>query len=173
MTETKRCVQCGEVKDLEDFYKMKGMRDGHRNDCKACNLAARRARYLSDPQKAIKRVKDWQVANRGRHLETQRRRRQRPEARARERAGHLKRKYGITLQEYERLLAAQGGRCAICRRLPRGDISLHVDHEHGTGRVRGLLCFRCNNALGDFGDSRDLLQSAVRYLERPLASPAP
>ncbi|HEX2040479.1 MAG TPA: endonuclease domain-containing protein, partial [Acidimicrobiales bacterium] len=59
------------------------------------------------------------------------------------------------------------GRCAICKRKPTKGISLHVDHEHRTRRVRGLLCFRCNNALGDFGDRSDLLVAALDYLTPP------
>lgn len=81
-----------------------------------------------------------------------------------DRRSHLKRKYGITPEPYDALLAEQEGGCAICGRPPRSDIALHVDHEHGTGRIRGLLCFRCNNALGDFDDDHDRLAKAVHYL---------
>ena len=81
-----------------------------------------------------------------------------------DRKSYLKRKYGLTVQQYGTLLAAQGGGCAICGRKPRPDISLHVDHDHGTGQLRGILCFRCNNALGDFDDDARLLQQALAYL---------
>jgi hypothetical protein len=64
------------------------------------------------------------------------------------------------------MLAEQGGGCGICRKPPREDISLHVDHDHITGRIRGLLCFTCNNALGDFEDDASLLRSAVTYVEQ-------
>ena len=59
----KRCVVCGELKPVTDFYSMAGMRDGYRNDCKVCNLAARKRRYQADPAKAIARVKKWQQQN--------------------------------------------------------------------------------------------------------------
>ncbi len=81
-----------------------------------------------------------------------------------DRKSHLKRKYGLTIEQYDGLLAEQGGGCAICSRKPRPDISLHVDHDHETGQVRGILCFRCNNALGDFDDDPPLLQQALGYL---------
>ncbi len=87
-----------------------------------------------------------------------------PEGKERQRAGHLRRKYGITVEQYDELLANQGGRCAICRREPRPDISLHLDHDHESGQLLGILCFRCNNALGDFDDDPTLLQAALRYL---------
>lgn len=56
---------------------------------------------------------------------------------------YLARKYGITPEEYEEKLSQQGGRCAVCRRLP-GNRRLAVDHNHRTGQLRGLLCYRCN-----------------------------
>jgi hypothetical protein len=57
--------------------------------------------------------------------------------------------------------------CGICGRQPRDDISFHVDHDHETGEIRGLLCVRCNNALGDFDDDIDRMKQALRYVDRP------
>lgn len=81
--------------------------------------------------------------------------------------------FGIGLDDYERMLAEQGGACAICRRPesmidPRTNVArnLAVDHCHETGAVRGLLCGYCNKALGGFGDNPDRLRAAVEYLER-------
>jgi hypothetical protein len=88
----------------------------------------------------------------------------RRENREAERSGHLRRTFGLTLEEYEQLLAAQGGRCAICRSEP-GKISLHVDHDHETGKVRGLLCFRCNGGAGQFKEDVELLARAIDYLD--------
>lgn len=62
-------------------------------------------------------------------------------------------------------MTAQGGVCAICGRAPRDDISLHVDHDHATGAVRGLLCFRCNNAVGDLEDDPAILRRAAVYVD--------
>jgi hypothetical protein len=84
-----------------------------------------------------------------------------------EREYHLKRKFGMTLADYDRLFAAQGGRCAICEEPPAEGVALHVDHDPATGKVRGLLCFSCNNALGDFRDDGRLLLAAVDYLPPP------
>ena len=74
---------------------------------------------------------------------------------------HLRRRYGITAEHFDRMFDEQGGLCAICREAP----AEHVDHDHATNRVRGLLCFNCNGALGQFRDRRDLMLAAISYLE--------
>ncbi|RMI38729.1 hypothetical protein EBO15_31965 [Actinomadura harenae] len=73
----------------------------------------------------------------------------------------LKLRYGITEQEADAILAAQGGVCVICLRQP----AAHVDHDHVIGRVRGMLCFKCNNGLGQFEDEVWRLEDAADYLE--------
>lgn len=75
-------------------------------------------------------------------------------------------RYGMDANDYFALLESQGGACAICRKLPKKTRRLCVDHCHSTGHVRGLLCDRCNGALGSFGDSVEVLMTAIRYLER-------
>jgi hypothetical protein len=160
----KTCNKCGVAQPLENFYKSPGMRDSRRGDCKDCNLKAKQERYLADPAAAKARVKRWQQANAEQVNANQRRRRSMPEAKLRERAGHLMRKYGMTLEQYDTMLEAQGGGCFICGRPPREDISLHVDHDHSTGKVRGILCFCCNNALADFQEDPELLKKAASYV---------
>lgn len=83
--------------------------------------------------------------------------------RAKSRGQHLKR-FGITLADEERMLAQQGGACAICRTAFEKTKAKHVDHDHQTGRVRGLLCVRCNLGLGFFKDNEQRLLSAIEYL---------
>lgn len=160
----KKCTKCGREQPPENFYAAAGTRDGLRGDCKACFQARAKERYPKVRDREIQRVQLWREENRDRYLETQRRIKQSPEGRRRERAGHLKRKYGITLEYYDALLAEQDGVCSICGRAPTPGISLHVDHDHAIGEIRGLLCFRCNNALGDFGDDHDRLFAALRHL---------
>lgn len=163
----KRCTKCGVEQPFANFYAAKGTRDGLRGDCKSCFRARAKARYPLVRDQAIERARRWREENIERFRETQRKRRTRPEVKAKERNDHLRRKFGMTSAEYDRMLAEQGGRCAICKRRPTKGISLHVDHEHRTKRVRGLLCFRCNNALGDFRDRADFLVAALHYLDPP------
>jgi hypothetical protein len=163
MTDLKQCNTCAQEKAIDDFHRMTAARDGHRPECKSCTAARRKAWYERNREREIARVKEWQQENAERVNELQRRRRARPEVKARERAGHLKRKFGLTLEEYDEMLVSQGGRCAICCRKPR-KVSLHVDHDPKSGRVRGLLCFPCNQALGSFGEKREIVASAANYL---------
>lgn len=73
-------------------------------------------------------------------------------------------KYGLTPETFAEMLTSQGGKCAICRQPPK-EFNLHVDHCHSTGRVRGLLCKRCNQHIGAFEDSPALLRRAAEYLD--------
>lgn len=83
------------------------------------------------------------------------------------RDSYLLRTYGITEAEYDDLLDAQGGRCAICRKPPKTK-SLAVDHDHRTGRIRGLLCSFCNyNLLGRRDRDVHLFLRAYEYLTEP------
>ena len=78
----------------------------------------------------------------------------------------LRTKYGITLEAYDAMWAAQDGKCAACRvRLVRFDRRTHLDHCHATGRVRGILCRTCNMALGYAKESVARLRGLVRYLQ--------
>ena len=145
------------------------MRDGHRGECKACFRVLWKARYDADPER---RRRAWSGRRRGRSATrtgTPRSSAVRTQHRAtsgRSRASHLKRKYGITLDDYEAMLVAQGGGCAICGAPEPDGQSLHVDHDHDTGAVRGLLCFTCNAGIGMFDHDIDLLSAAVDYLRR-------
>lgn len=77
---------------------------------------------------------------------------------------NLRHRFGITLFEYQKLLKKQRGVCWICKKKP-GRKRLAVDHDHKTGKVRGLLCAHCNQGLGLFNDSIKLLKQALRYLK--------
>lgn len=160
-----RCRKCDVVKSLDDFGFHKGRR---RTMCKPCTnaeVAAYNERYAAaDPEGWRERkresVRRWRGRAEPDHLS------------ALWRKHNLRKLYGINVEEYEALLAEQEGRCAICR---RGEdelvactgrvLKLHVDHDHATGKIRGLLCSWCNPALGGFQEDPRLLRRAIRYLE--------
>lgn len=89
---------------------------------------------------------------------------QNPEKRTYRRDRQLKKLYGITLFDVEKILEHQGGRCAICRTDEFNGKGLNVDHDHATGMVRGILCHNCNVALGLMKDNVLIVKSMVDYL---------
>lgn len=91
-----------------------------------------------------------------------------PEAKERARAYQLEKKFGLTVADYESMLRAQDGKCAICGsessgRKDRSNFS--VDHDHKTNRVRGLLCRGCNTGIGNLRENPDILIRAADYLK--------
>lgn len=136
----------------------------------------RRSTYQKDPAKYKRRSIAWQRANPAKARAANARYNATPAAKKRKaryhennprakRAETLKRLYGMTLADEDRLRVAQGDRCATC------DVSLEnsfvrcVDHDHTTGRVRGLLCRRCNMAIGLLGESVERVRRVVAYLD--------
>lgn len=113
----------------------------------------RRAGYLRHREQNLERMRNWRAAN----SDT---------VKARNFAQQLKRHYKMTPVDYDHIWNQQEGRCPICRvPLTRG-ISTHVDHDHATGKVRGLLCGLCNSGLGHFRDDPLRLKNALDYMER-------
>ncbi len=164
---TKQCTKCGQDKPHSDFYANAAGKDGLRADCKICVAARRKAWYSENRQREIDRVKSWKKANKDRYNAKQRRYRAANKDRMRD--GYLRRTFGITLRDYERMLHEQGGGCAICGAPEPEGSSLHVDHNHDTGDVRALLCFPCNNALGLLEEDEERVRALLEYLHDPGA----
>lgn len=82
------------------------------------------------------------------------------------RRAFVRRKYGISLEQYDSMFTSQGGCCAVCGRPEtyKNRSNLAVDHDHMTGEVRSLLDHRCNTVMGMMGDDPDLLEAAAAYL---------
>lgn len=138
---------------MAEFYRHARQRDGRQSQCKACFAAWRKRNaknVLANQKRSVARNKthyaywvfDW----------------------------HLRRKFGITAEDWARLFNAQNGCCAICHAHLEFNKSTHVDHCHTTRRVRGLLCVCCNWVIGYAHDSGSTLRTAADYLERPDAS---
>lgn len=189
----KRCRDCGETKTLDSFSPAKKNKDGRTSYCRSClrvrhqsyrdakaggaPTVRRRASRASSPdvkwcascRQELPRT-DFgknrttydgltsycKPCHNTKSKETYTR------LYGSSRSYHLKRRYGITAAEYDAMVEAQGGLCLLCReRTPQ-----HVDHDHVTGEIRGVLCSCCNQGLGNFRDSVAALRAAVSYLER-------
>lgn len=170
LTETlKTCARCGEDKPLDDFVGDSRRPSGKGSYCLACNREKCREGHKKHRKKRLESQRKFRADN----LEAERQRsrnwdRENPD---KVRDGALRRKYGITLEQYHNLLVAQGGVCAICGKPEtctyQGVVrDLCVDHDHETGAVRQLLCAVCNLLIGKAGDDPVLLEKAAAYLRK-------
>jgi hypothetical protein len=132
---------------------------------------ARRLKWkAANPTKDRDAKRAWTARNRDRVARVRKERANSPEGRRRDKDWRLRSVYGITHEQYDAMQAAQGGVCAICHRpetrVIRGCPSpLTVDHDHGTGAVRKLLCHRCNASLGFMDENPDRLRAMAAYIE--------
>jgi hypothetical protein len=120
------------------------MKDGLYSWCKSCWNA--RVKISQDPAKR-------NAAQRQRYCP------------AKARDAHLRKKYGLSSEDYDFLLLRQGGKCACCGGPPTTHGKLVVDHSHQTGKVRALLCSHCNTLLGMAREDPSILKAAISFLE--------
>lgn len=162
----KPCRKCGSVKPLADFHRASDMKDGHRNECKTCWQQICRARYQANRDRYIRRSQRWRENNPEKYEAW--RRRNRDENRQRisknNRKNYFLRTYGLTEEDLYFLSVAQNHRCAVCGL--GHEAGLHIDHDHATGLIRGLLCGKCNKAIGLLKEDPVLFDAASRYLQR-------
>lgn len=137
LTQTKVCPKCGVEKPTGEYWRQANSRDGLQYRCKKCFYEWRREadrRYMES----------------GKHA-------------SRQRENHYRRKYGISVGDVDAMAREQKNKCLLCGRGP-GKRALHLDHDHATGRIRGLLCYSCNRAIGHFRDDPDLMLRAALYV---------
>lgn len=147
----KRCLKCGGEFPLEQFP-FQNKRTGRLHArCKPCWNEYQRAKQRNPKvvaaRKAVYDTDGWRA----------------------QKERELQKNYGMSLVEYERMFDVQGGRCALCGQPPKKHAnaeraSLHVDHDHETGRVRRLLCGLCNRGIGCFHDDPERLRRAADYV---------
>ena len=183
---TKPCTRCGAVKSFGEFHKRAASPDGLQPMCRACEKTTKAERYLrnrevvrakqreyyvQNAETITARVAEWQAQNPERIREGFRRRyAANPDG---QRNRQLKCSFNITLAEYNAMLEAQGGVCAICGQSCKSGRNLAVDHDHACcpgkkscgGCIRGLLCRDCNVTLGRVSDDPGVLRRAADYLE--------
>ena len=156
------CKRCGEMKLLDGgFYRNKTMPDGLLKICKTCCNVQRTAyaRTQRDVERKYKRT--YKERNPGRDRLYYEKNHE--AIREKQVWSRLETRYGVTREEYETLLKKQNGVCAICGGVNSNGARLHVDHDHNSGAVRGLLCVGCNMQLGVL-DKQDWCLAAYAYL---------
>lgn len=145
----KVCVKCGESKPLSLFHKRGNNK--YRNDCSNCVkeygklYRAKNKEIISEKKRIYHKINP--------HIK---------------RKSHLKKEFNLTLEDYTKMLNAQFGKCKICgidKVDNRQHKHFHIDHNHNTGKIRGLLCSKCNTLLGASKDNIDILKNAIKYLE--------
>ena len=148
MAVLKECTKCKVLKSKNFFYANKRTKSGLTAACKACTRAYQVGYRRSDEGKARNRarLKEYQQSGRGK---------------AARRKYRLKAQYGLTPAQHLLMYVDQNGCCAICERAISYDRT-HTDHDHKTGKVRGLLCRNCNIGMR-FIDDADFLKSALGY----------
>lgn len=144
---TKKCKKCGHTKERSKFSKSgNASKDTIKNSCKACDKLQTAAYQIKNKDKIALRKK-------GRAKES--------------REWHLRTTYGLSIESYDAMHKSQNGCCKICsiveKHAPRQ--ILYVDHDHDTGAVRGLLCGKCNTAIGLLQDSSEFTIKATTYLQ--------
>lgn len=140
----KTCCKYKVKKSLADFHKDKSKIDGLYPMCKVCTKEKSRIWHKNNLEYGRK----YNLGYRSQRKDQT-----------------LKRVYGISLEEHQKMLKEQNNRCAICLKEIAGK-GCHVDHDHTSSKVRGLLCSKCNSGLGLFVDNVEALQRAVIYLNK-------
>ena len=150
--DEKACSQCRVVKSADEFYRNKANQTtGLSSACKDCLYRDKREYYKANAERLRRRSQQYRDENPelGRYIR---------------RNSHLRRKYGISVQDYDDMLERQQGACAICEKSAEVVGKLFVDHDHATGLVRGLLCHTCNVGIGALKDSPELMLAAASYI---------
>lgn len=143
---TRTCTKCGAAKATSDFPIDRSRKTGRSGRCKKCNLERVQSWTKQDPERAAslrnaakkKRFKEGRV-------------------------DRTKERYGVSRDRVLDMLEAQDDRCAICFQY---GFAPHVDHNHASGALRELLCFKCNASIGMMEESLPRLRNAIKYLER-------
>ena len=151
----KPCSGCKIEKGSVEFHKRSRNRDGLSCYCKSCTSERNSAYHFAHREKKIALSANWYRENPSKNKNSR-----------------LLKRYGITLEQYNQMSSSQNGVCAICQEAETskdksGKIrDLAVDHCHSTGKVRGLLCNRCNHGIGKLRDSIDVLLDAAAYIQK-------
>ena len=172
----KTCSECREEKTLSSFNRSSSTKDGYQNWCRECQKRKYDVYRREHPEKQAARWKRYYLKNRERMIQRTRSYEEKigeAEFRKRWKLRNMKAKfarYGITEEEYNQFLETQKQKCGMClktlnKKVPR---RIHIDHDHATGRVRGILCDGCNLFLGRLESPTypEKLEQAQTYLRK-------
>lgn len=170
----KKCTKCLEDKPRSEFYKDSSCKDGFRSDCKSCTRVRNNQYYLENKDKALEKSRQWNLKNKGKVSESSKRYYLKNKGRLNTPSYRREYKYKMSGEQYQKLLEEQDYVCAICGKANADGQDLYVDHDHSCcsgskscGKcIRGLLCHKCNSALGLFDDSIESLNKAVEYRKK-------
>lgn len=158
---TKRCRICKQEKLDSEFYPNSHTKDGLRAECKEC----KRLEYQQNKEQRSKKAKEnyWKNPQ----IARERANKYRKAFPNKVKSTKLMQEFGLSYEEYVSKLEAQNYSCAICDKHESNfTFKLAVDHDHESGKIRGLLCSNCNNGLGRFHDDLNKLQNAIEYLKK-------
>lgn len=150
----KTCNKCNKIKDLKDFHKKKSGAFGVKAECKDCCRQWQKTHY-NKPENKKKRLTRQASDKYQLYI----------------RSFRLKNNYGLSLEDYDNMLASQNGVCKTCGTdKPGGSkgVYFHVDHCHKTGKIRGLLCSACNSILGLAKDNTKTLLNLAKYIVKSI-----
>jgi hypothetical protein len=150
--ETRKCTRCLLIKPITEFHKYKCGVNGFKPDCKDCRIIEGTKYNKSRKEKNPNCWRDQARKYRSTFPD-------------KVKDIDLRRKYNITLDEYNKIFAEQEGKCAICG-IHQSELNrpLGVDHDHKTNKIRGLLCNSCNSVLGYSKDDVNILTNSIKYL---------
>lgn len=147
----KKCTKCKISKRLSEFPVNKINKDGRGSHCLKCRRSERK-QWGADKKDALsKKRREWYVGNKKHAIDYSKR--------------YNLTRYGISTEQYAEMLVRQDGLCKICGQPRTEKFALSVDHDHASGKIRGLLCGNCNFILGHAKDNPSLLRKAAEYLE--------
>lgn len=148
--KTKICSLCKKKKSISKFHINSCGKLGRDSRCKICKTTHRKRWYEKNREKELLERKNYY-------------RQHTKESYLQSTKTNYRLKYNITLEQYDLMFEMQGGKCAICN-LPELNRRLSIDHDHKTGKIRGLLCVRCNVKLSTLEDN-EFVTKAKRYLK--------
>jgi len=152
----KACTKCKGIKPLNEFYTHPRTKDRRQSRCKKCCL--RIPMHLLSPEEQIIRIA-YRLKETLKHKDRINKymKEYNKKTIGQRYKNHIRRNYGITMEDYNRMLDSQGGTCLICGKPNKNGHRLCVDHDHTTNKTRGLLCIVCNRNLGWYEKYKDVI----------------